>query len=466
MTGAPPIRRLFVANRGEIAVRVIRACQALGIETVLGVSEEDRDSLGARLADRSVCIGPASASRSYLSIPALITASVHTACDAVHPGYGFLSERAEFADACAKAGLIFIGPSANAIACMGNKSRARELAVANDVPVVPGSAPLRDVDDAARAVSRLGLPVLLKAAAGGGGRGMRIVEDGNALRTAYDAARAEALAAFGDGSLYVERYVRRGRHIEIQVLGDRFGRVIQLFERDCSIQRRHQKLIEESPSVSIQAEERARMAADAVRLAEAVEYCGAGTIEFIYDLDRGTYHFLEMNTRIQVEHPVTEAVTDVDLVAEQIRVGAGLPLSLESSTLRQNGHAIECRVNAEDPLNGFQPCPGVLRDWRPPSGKGIRVDTHCYPGYRVPPYYDSLLAKVIVHADSRLTAIEAMEAALREFVIEGVATTVPFQLAVMRDEDFRAGNVTTAWVEQEFMERWYNSKTHERRITQ
>jgi acetyl-CoA carboxylase biotin carboxylase subunit len=454
---------MFVANRGEIAVRIIRACRDLGIECVLGVSDVDRESLGARLADRTVCIGPAAASRSYLAVPTIVSAALHTGCEAVHPGYGFLAERADFANACVKAGLIFIGPSAEAIESMGDKSRARQLADAMGVPTVPGSAIVRDIEEASRAISHLGFPALLKAVAGGGGRGMRIVNEEGGLAGAFRAATAEAQSAFGDGSLYIERYVARGRHVEIQLLGDQSGRVAHLFERDCSIQRRHQKLVEESPSTAIGAKEQRSMAADAVRLAEAVRYCGAGTVEFIYDLDRRTYHFLEMNTRIQVEHPVTEQVTGIDLVKEQIRVCGGMPISFEPGTLRQVGHAIECRLNAEDPVDNFRPSPGVLDDWQVPVSKGLRVDTHCYAGYRVPPHYDSLLAKVIVHGRSREEAIVRMEETLRQIVVRGVATTLPFHLAVMRDADYRRGDVTTDWVERKFIQRWCMSNTDERR---
>ena len=455
---------MFIANRGEIAVRVIRACSDLGIETVLGVSEADRDSLGARLATRAVCLGPAPSSRSYLSIPAIVTAARGTGSDAVHPGYGFLAERPAFASACKEAGLVFIGPDSDAIASMGDKGRARQIAIEAGVPVVPGSPVLANVDEARRAVAELGYPALLKACAGGGGRGMRVVNDEGAVESAFRAAATEAQAAFGDGSLYIERYIPRARHVEVQVMGDGEGNIVHFFERDCSIQRRHQKLIEESPSTSVGEEERRNMAIDAVRLAAAVRYRGAGTIEFIYDLDRRTYHFLEMNTRIQVEHPVTEAVTGIDLVQEQIRVCAGLPLSVTQGSVTLHGHAIECRLNAEDPLADFRPSPGLLEEWQPPDGEGIRVDSHCFRGYRVPPHYDSLLAKLIVHADSRAQAIRKMEDALDAFVIRGVDTTLSFHRAVMADDDYRRGDVTTAWVEQRFIQRWRTSTTKERRF--
>jgi acetyl-CoA carboxylase biotin carboxylase subunit len=454
---------MFVANRGEIAVRVIRACSELGIETVLGVSEADRESLGARLATRSVCLGPAPAALSYLSIPTNVEAARGTSCDAVHPGYGFLAERPAFATACEEAGLVFIGPSSDAIASMGDKARARQIAIEAGVAVVPGSAVLAGAGDARRAVAALGYPVLLKACAGGGGRGMRVVHGEDGIEAAYRAASAEAQAAFGDGALYLERYIPRARHLEVQVMGDGQGGVLHFFERDCSIQRRHQKLIEESPSTSIGDDDRHTMISDAIKLAQAVRYRGAGTVEFIYDLDRRTCHFLEMNTRIQVEHPVTEAVTGIDLVQEQIRVCAGLAFSMPQHAVRVRGHAIECRVNAEDPLAEFQPSPGVLHEWRPPDGEGVRVDSHCFPGYRVPPYYDSLLAKLIVHAASREDAISKMDDALRAFVARGVSTTLPFHRAVMADNDYRRGDVTTAWVEHSFMEHWRNTRPIEER---
>lgn len=457
-----PLRRVFVANRGEIAVRIIRACRELGIESVLGVSEADRTTLGALQANRTVCIGPARAAKSYLDVPTLVTAAVGTGCDAVHPGYGFLAERADFARACAENGLQFVGPSAEAIESMGDKSRARELATVASVPVVPGSPVLVDKEAARRSATELGFPVLLKACAGGGGRGMRIVRDEKALAQAFMAASAEAQAAFGDGSMYLERYIENGRHIEIQIMGDRFGSVVHFFDRDCSIQRRHQKLIEEAPSTSVDDGTRTQMAADAVKLARAVSYVGAGTIEFIYDMDRRAYHFLEMNTRIQVEHPVTEVITGVDLLAEQIRVCAGLPLSFEQGAIVSRGHAIECRINAEKPASDFQPSPGEITEWRPPTDGGVRLDTHCYSGYVVPPHYDSLLAKVIVHGATRASAIEKMQQALNSFVIGGVTTTISFQAAIMTDTDYRQGETTTSWVEKRFMERWGSSTPTQR----
>jgi acetyl-CoA carboxylase biotin carboxylase subunit len=448
---APPFKRILVANRGEIAVRVIRACNQLGIETVAAVSDADRDSLAARMATRSVCIGPAPAGQSYLRPELLVTAAKGTGCNAVHPGYGFLAERADFARLCASEGLVFIGPSPDAIDKMGDKLAAIELACAAGVARVPGSGIIRALPDAQDFVRRLGLPVIIKASAGGGGRGMRVVRRDAELRGALEAAAAEAQAAFGDPSLYLEKFIERARHVEVQVLGDRFEAVVHLGERDCSTQRRHQKLIEEAPSPAVGTSLGARITEAALLLAQRVHYEGAGTVEFVLDDDTQHCFFLEMNTRIQVEHPVTEMVTGHDIVIEQIRVAAGEPLSFGQHEVKLVGHAIECRINAEDPARNFLPCPGRLDAWRPPQGGTVRVDTHCFPGYMVPPFYDSLLAKVIVHAPTRAGAIKEMCAALNDFEVVGVPTTIPFHRRALAHEDFRSGQVTTRWVEEKLL---------------
>lgn len=448
------LRRVYVANRGEIAVRVIRACQAMGIETVLGVSDADRESLGARLADRTVCIGPASAAKSYLSSDVLITAAVGTGCDAIHPGYGFLSERPVFQRACAEAGLQFIGPSAQAIDSMGDKLKAIQIARKAGVPVVPGSEQLGDLSSAQKAATEIGYPCLLKASAGGGGRGMRIVRSDDDLRAAFQSAQAEALAAFGDDTVYLEKFIEQARHIEIQVLGDTHGNLVHLFERDCSTQRRHQKLIEEAPSPVLSEARRQEMAAAALSLAREVGYYSAGTVEFVFDAKEDRFYFLEMNTRIQVEHPVTEAVTGVDLVQEQIRVAAGLPLSVKQEDIRLNGHAIEVRINAEDPTANFRPSPGRLTQWSIPAGPGVRLDTHCYEGYAIPVHYDSLLAKMIAHGRQREHATQVLVGALKAARIKGVHTTVPLHLAVLSHPTFQDGQVTTRWLENDFLPQW------------
>ena len=428
--------RVLVANRGEIAVRIVQACRKLGVGAVVVVSDADRDTLAARLADRAVCIGPAKASESYLNGRALIAAAQGTGCTHIHPGYGFLSERAAFRRLVDEAGLGFIGPSAEAIETMGSKTAARKTAVRERVPVVPGSDHVRDAAEAKAVAQELGYPVMLKASAGGGGRGMRIVRSESEIEAAFSGAAREAESAFGDPALYMESYVERGRHIEIQVMGDLHGRVVHLYERDCSTQRRHQKLIEEAPSPVLDAATREHMAAAAVKLAKGVNYAGAGTVEFIYDLDRKAYYFLEMNTRIQVEHPVTEMVTGVDLVAEQIRVASGAPLSFAQADVRLSGHSIQCRINAEAAERHFIPSPGEIKSWRPPSGDGIRLDTHCFEGYVVPPYYDSLMGKLIVHGSDRTAAIARLRTALSAFRVEGVKTTIPFHIAVLGDAYF------------------------------
>lgn len=451
MHATTSFRRIFIANRGEIAVRVVRACDKLGIESVVGVSDADRDSLAARLATRAVCIGPARSADSYLRPEILVAAALGTGCEAVHPGYGFLSERAAFSRLCAEVGLVFIGPSPEAIDAMGDKITALRLASQAGVPRVPGSDSITTPDDARRAAHSIGYPVLLKASAGGGGRGMRIVRSEPEIGAAIEAAAAEALAAFGDPTLYLEKFIERARHVEIQVLGDTHGNVVHLGERECSTQRRHQKLIEEAPSPVIDAAMRAKLGEAAVTLARRVQYQGAGTVEFVYDETERRYYFLEMNTRIQVEHPVTEMVTGRDLVSEQIRIAAGESISFSQDAVRIEGHAIECRINAEDADRNFAPSPGRLLTWAPPEGAGVRVDTHCFAGYAVPPFYDSLLAKLIVRGPDRAAAIECMREALGRFTVDGIHTTIPFHRRVLEHDDFRAARVTTRWVEEEFL---------------
>jgi acetyl-CoA carboxylase biotin carboxylase subunit len=437
---------VLVANRGEIAVRVVRACRALGIETVVVVSTADRDGMAARLADRAVCIGPAPAGQSYLAIPSVLSAALGTGCDAVHPGYGFLSENPEFAAACVAHGLVFVGPRPEAVAQAGDKARARELARAAGIPVLAGSPVLDTADRAVRAAAELGYPVLVKAAAGGGGRGMSVVEDVAALRARWPAAANEAHAAFGDGRLYVERFIRQARHIEVQVLGDKHGQVIHVGERDCTLQRRHQKVVEESPAPNLPEPVRQDIRRSGVAFAEALGLDSAGTVEFIYDADRRTYAFLEFNARIQVEHPVSEMVSGLDLVAEQLRVAAGEPLRHRQQDVRLTGHAVEVRITTEDPALGFTPRPGTVTTWVPPEGEGIRVDSHCEPGYVVTPYYDSLLAKIITHGPDRDTALDRMTAALDRLQVAGVPTTREFCRAALNHPDFRAARVTTDWI--------------------
>ncbi len=442
-------KKVLIANRGEIALRVIRACKELGVETVAVYSEADRESLHVRFADDDVCIGRAPSRDSYLNIPRLIAAAEITGADAIHPGYGFLAENAEFAEKVSASNIAFIGPSPDQIRQMGDKAAARSLAKAQGVPTVPGSpGPVASLEDGQQVAGELGFPVIIKAAAGGGGKGMRVATDADQFAQAFTLAKQEALAAFGSGEVYIEKYLARPRHIEIQVMGDTHGKVMHLCERDCSVQRRHQKLVEEAPSPVVDQTLRQDIGDAAVKLASAIGYVGAGTIEFLLDED-GSFYFMEMNTRIQVEHPVTEMCTNFDLVKEQISVASGAPLSFVMNGHRLRGHAIECRVNAEDPSRNFQPSPGLITAYHPPGGPGVRVDTHIYAGYTVPPYYDSLLAKVIVHGNTRTEALARMRQALDSFIIEGVTTTIPFLGRVMRHPDFVAGKVDTKFLERE-----------------
>ncbi|HEX8153861.1 MAG TPA: acetyl-CoA carboxylase biotin carboxylase subunit [Thermoanaerobaculia bacterium] len=439
------ISKVLIANRGEIALRVIAACKEMGLETVAVHSEADRDSLHVRYADHDVCIGPALSKQSYLSISSIIAAAEITGADAIHPGYGFLSENAHFAEIVGECQLTFIGPSPDAIRRMGNKAVARETAKAAGVPIVPGSdGPVRSPDDAMDVARQIGFPVILKASAGGGGRGMRICWNEDELIPNYETARSEAERAFGDPAVYLEKYLERPRHIEMQVFGDNFGRIVSLGERECSIQRRHQKLIEESPSPAIDPDTRRRMGEAAVRLCQAVNYVNAGTIEFLYQ--DGEFYFMEMNTRIQVEHPVTEEVTGIDLVKEQIRVANGEPLSVPQGDFRLRGHAIEFRINAEDPVT-FAPNPGKIRELHLPGGPGVRVDTHVYRDYVIPPHYDSLMAKLIVRGKDRAEALARGRRALEQFVVEGVKTSIPLHRAIIQNEKFIRGDFSTRFME-------------------
>jgi acetyl-CoA carboxylase biotin carboxylase subunit len=444
------IRRILIANRGEIAVRIIRTCKALGIETVLAVSEADRESLGARLADRAVCIGPGRPTDSYLRVETIVQAALGTGCDAIHPGYGFLSERAALAKLCEEEGVIFIGPTAAQIDAVGDKLKARFHAEAANVPVVPGG-PVEDLAEAQALAERIGAPLLVKAVGGGGGRGMKLVEDLADLPATLDMASAEAGAAFGDARVYLERYVAQGRHIEVQLLGDGAGKVIHLGERDCSVQRRYQKLIEETPAPDLPAHIRAEMHEAAVRFAQSLDYRGAGTVEFLYDVAREAFYFLEMNARIQVEHPVTEAVTGIDLIAQQIVIAQGDGLALGQSGISFDGAAVECRINAEDPKRDFMPSPGRVAQALWPKGEGIRVDTHIVDGAMIPPFYDSMVAKIIAHGPNRDTAIARLWKALKDTRIEGVATNLDFQTELLDDPDFVAGGVDTGWLARRLM---------------
>ncbi|MGH7266124.1 MAG: acetyl-CoA carboxylase biotin carboxylase subunit [Candidatus Rokuibacteriota bacterium] len=440
--------KILIANRGEIALRVLRTCRDLGIRTVVAHSRADTNSLPVLLADESVCIGPEESAQSYLNIPSLISAAEVTDAEAVHPGYGFLAENATFAEICRACSIRFIGPSPEAIRLLGDKIRARDLARKCEVPLLPGSeGAVRDEADVRACADEIGYPVLLKAAMGGGGRGMRVVRDPESLAAAVQTCQSEAAAAFGSSEVFLERYVEGARHVEVQVLADGHGQLIHLGERECSIQRRHQKLLEESPSPAVTPAIRAELAAAALRLCRAAGYENAGTVEFVLD-GQGRFYFLEVNTRIQVEHPVTEMVTGVDLVREQIRIAAGerLGLGLGQDALTFTGHAIECRITAEDPVS-FTPNPGRITAYRPPGGPGVRVDSHCFGGYTVPPHYDSLVAKVIAHGRDRAEAIARMRRALGEFLLEGIKSTIPFHTRLLADPRFLEGAYSTTFLE-------------------
>ena len=445
-------KKILIANRGEIALRIIRACKELGISTVSVYSEADEDSLHVRFADEVVCIGPGPSSQSYLNIPRIISAAEVTNADGIHPGYGFLAENADFAEVCESCGIRFIGPSADMIADMGDKAFAKAKLQHADIPVIPGSnGILENLKNAQKVADEIGYPVLLKATSGGGGKGMRIVREKENLENAYTMARAEAEAAFGNPDLYMEKYFEHPRHIEIQILGDSYGNIIALGERECSIQRKHQKLIEESPSPAVTPEVREKLINTAIKAAKMVNYQSAGTIEFLLDTD-GQFYFMEMNTRIQVEHPVTEMVVGIDLLKEQIRLAAGEKITSYDSILKLRGHAIECRINAEDPAKGFRPSPGKINIFHTPGGPGVRVDTHAYAQYQIPPYYDSLIAKIIAHGKDRQEALGRMIRGLEEFVIEGIKTTIPFHLKILQEKDFQNGKFDTKFIEY-FMEK-------------
>ncbi|HXE97440.1 MAG TPA: acetyl-CoA carboxylase biotin carboxylase subunit [Dongiaceae bacterium] len=443
--------KVLIANRGEIAVRIIRACKELGIKTVAVYSQADIHSLHVKLADESVCIGPAPSALSYLNINAIISAAELTDAEAIHPGYGFLSENAKFAEVCEKCGIVFIGPTAESMRIMGDKISARQAVIKHGVPILPGTKEgVKTVEDAVKVAKKIGFPVIIKATAGGGGRGMKIVHSQAALPNAFATARAEAQSGFGNPEVYIERYCEKPRHVEIQILGDKHGNVIHLGERDCSIQRRHQKLIEEAPSTVVTPEIRKAMGDAAVKAAAAVGYNSAGTVEFLVD-KQNNFYFMEMNTRIQVEHPVTEMITGVDLVKEQIRSAAGIPLRFKQEDIQIRGHAIECRINAEDPFK-FTPCPGKITAYHPPGGPGVRVDSFVYAQYSVVPHYDSLIGKLIVHADTREEAITRMARALDEYMIEGIKTTIFFHKRIMAHKDFIEGDIDTSFLERIVLE--------------
>ncbi|HIX12664.1 MAG TPA: acetyl-CoA carboxylase biotin carboxylase subunit [Candidatus Anaerofilum faecale] len=456
-------KRILIANRGEIALRILRCCREMEIETVAVYSTADKDALHVQLATQAVCIGPPKAADSYLNMRAILAAALKTGCDAIHPGFGFLSENSEFARLCAECGIVFIGPSGDVIDAMGNKSAARTLMIRNRVPVVPGSdGAVETAEDAARIAEKIGYPVLIKAAAGGGGRGMRRVFSPDELESSFAAARAESVACFGSGEMYLEKLVLQPRHVEFQILADNFGNVVHLGERDCSIQRKNQKLMEESPCKALSPALREQMGAAAVAAARAAGYTSAGTVEFVLSPE-GEFYFIEMNTRIQVEHPVTEMVTGIDLIREQIRIAAGLPLGFTQDDVQLRGHAIECRINAEDPARNFMPCPGTVQFLHLPGGCGVRVDTALYTGYTTSPYYDSMIAKVIVHAPTRLEAIRRMRRALEELVIDGIHTGADLAHMILYHPDYMKGSYNTAFLEQHMDEllRWNETKEDE-----
>jgi len=442
-------RKILIANRGEIAVRIIRACREMGIATVAVYSEADREALHTQLADEAVCIGPAAATDSYLNMEQILSACIATKADAIHPGFGFLSENSRFVEMCEKCNITFIGPTAE-MDKMGNKSQARLTMIEAGVPVVPGTKePVYDAKRGAAMAEDIGYPVMIKASSGGGGKGMRIAFGPDDFEENFQVAQLESVRGFGDNTMYIEKYVQEPRHIEFQIMADKFGNVVQFGERDCSIQRNHQKMIEESPSVALTPELRRRMGDAAVRAAKAVHYESAGTIEFLLDKDKNFY-FMEMNTRIQVEHPVTEMVSGVDLMKEMIRVAAGEPLSVKQEDIHLQGHAMECRINAEDPAHHFRPCPGVIEEIHLPGGNGVRIDTAAYNGYEIPPFYDSMIAKVIVHGRTRQEAIDKMRSTLGELIIDGVTTNVDFQYEILDNEDFQAGEITTDFIPMHF----------------
>ncbi|WP_423407357.1 acetyl-CoA carboxylase biotin carboxylase subunit [Heyndrickxia sp. MSNUG] len=442
------IKKLLIANRGEIAVRVIRACRELGVESVAVFSEADRESLHVQLADEAYCIGPKASKDSYLNFTNIISVAKLTGCDAIHPGYGFLAENADFAELCRECNIIFVGPTPEAIQKMGTKDVARETMKEANVPIVPGSQGIiESTDDAVSLANDIGYPVIIKATAGGGGKGIRVARTEQEMIKGINITQQEAMTAFGNPGVYIEKYIEDFRHVEIQVLADNYGNTIHLGERDCSIQRRLQKLLEETPSPALDGEIRAEMGEAAVKAAKAVDYTGAGTVEFIYDYRNRKFYFMEMNTRIQVEHPVTEMVTGVDLIKEQIKIASGERLNLNQEDVQFNGWAIECRINAENPAKNFMPSAGKIKMYLPPGGFGVRIDSAAYPGYTIPPYYDSMIAKVITYGSSREEAIDRMKRALSEFVVEGIHTTIPFHLKLLNHEEFVEGQFNTKFLE-------------------
>lgn len=441
------IEKVLIANRGEIAVRIIRACREMGIQTVAVYSEADAEALHAQLADEAVCIGPAQSSESYLNMQSIISATMISGADAIHPGFGFLSENAKFAELCEQCNIIFIGPESDVIRKLGNKAEARKTMIQAGVPVIPGSdGTISEVSEGKKIAEEIGYPVIIKAALGGGGKGMRVANRAEEFEQAFFTAQKEAQMAFGDGSLYLEHYVENPRHIEFQILADKYGNVIHLGERDCSIQRNHQKMIEEAPSMALSEELREKMGEAAVRAAKAAGYENAGTIEFLLEKN-GNFYFMEMNTRIQVEHPVTEWVTGIDLIKGQLRIAKGKRLTYRQEDIRIRGHAIECRINAENPAKHFMPCPGTITDMYLPGGKGVRVDSAIYSGYTVPPYYDSMLAKLIVYAATRSEAIKKMRSALGEVIIEGIDTNVDYLYEILNHPDYIEGNIDITFIE-------------------
>ena len=442
------IDKILIANRGEIAVRIIRACREMGIQTVAVYSEADKEALHTQLADEAVCIGPAASAESYLNMQNIISATLVSGADAIHPGFGFLSENSRFAELCEQCNITYIGPSSDVIRKLGNKSEARNTMVNAGVPVIPGSKePVYDAQTGAEIAAEIGYPVIVKAALGGGGKGMRVAQTPEEFSKSFQTAQKESKMAFGDGTMYIEHFVEHPRHIEFQILADKYGNVVHLGERDCSIQRNHQKMIEESPSAALTPELRAKMGEAAVKAAKAAHYTNAGTIEFLLEKS-GSFYFMEMNTRIQVEHPVTEWVTGIDLIKEQIRIADGQKLSVKQEDIQITGHAIECRINAENPEKNFRPSPGTITDVHFPGGEGVRVDTAVYTGYTVPPYYDSMLAKLIVHAEDRKSAIRKMQSALGEVIIEGIDTNVDYQYEILHNPDFVSGNIDVEFISQ------------------
>ena len=440
------IHKILVANRGEIAVRIIRACREMGIASVAVYSEADRDALHTKLADEAICIGPAASADSYLNMERILSATILTKADAIHPGFGFLSENSKFADMCEKCNIIFIGPGADIIERMGNKSEARKTMMEAGVPVTPGTKePVFEAEKAMELADNMGYPVIIKASSGGGGKGMRVAESHEDFLINFETAQRESVAAFGDNTMYLEKYIQSPRHIEFQILADKYGNVVHLGERDCSIQRNHQKVIEESPSMAIDDKLRKKMGDVAVKAAKAAHYENAGTIEFLLDKN-GEFYFMEMNTRIQVEHPVTEMVTGLDLVKEQIRIASGEKLSCHQKDIKVQGHAIECRINAEDPSKKFRPSPGMIKNIHFPGGNGVRIDSSIYQGYTIPPNYDSMICKVIVHDKDRTSAINKMQSVLGELVIEGVKTNIDFQFDIISNERFRKGEINTHFI--------------------